>query len=143
MHFLRDLRKSLKNNAPPAIPSNTPSWNFLQYHQLYSLQYATDVLHVSTPSSFSTSAHHPRHLRWHVTLARRLRNPRQYVTHASMPPTQTLHPRQEASHASLPPTTPTLAQIARHFSSYWVSKRKFSSFYFKFSFFQPFLFRSS
>ena len=37
IHFLRGLGKSLRNNAPPAILSNTAFWYFLQYKQSYSL----------------------------------------------------------------------------------------------------------
>ena len=37
IHFQRVLGKSLRNNAPPTILSNAPSWYFLQYYQRYSL----------------------------------------------------------------------------------------------------------
>ena len=37
IHFLRVLEKSFRNNAPPVILSNPPSWCFPQYHKRYSL----------------------------------------------------------------------------------------------------------
>ena len=69
----------------------------LQYHQRYSLQYAT---HASTSTPLPTLAHEPRH-------------PRCHVTHASMSTTQPKlahHLRQQATHASTPPTPPTQAR---------------------------------
>ena len=89
---------------------------FLQYHQRYSLQYAT---HASTSTTLPTLAHQPRspslpcHPRQHVN----------HVTQVSTPPTsptQARHPRyprQHATHATHTSTPPTLARIARHFSN--------------------------
>ena len=85
--FPANFGKSLRNNAQPTILSGSPPWYFLQYHQRYSLKYATHATHNGTPTTLNTLAHHPRHPRWQVT------------------------------HASTPPTSPTLAQIARHFSN--------------------------
>ena len=61
IHFLRVLAKSLRYNPPPTMLSNTPSWYFLQHHQLYSLYYATHATHVSTPPTLPILTHHPRH----------------------------------------------------------------------------------
>ena len=86
--------------------SKTSSWYVLQYHQRYSLWYATYATHVSTPPTLLTLAHHPRHPHWHVThgstspmLARRQRK---LTIHSSRPPTQARylrHPRQHKQHA--------------------------------------------
>ena len=110
-----------------------PLWNVRlgSKYTLASLQYATHANHASTPPILPTLAHHPCHPRWHVTLARCQRNPRQHATNAKH------HPCQHASRATTPPTTLTVAQIANHFSifsSFQVSnsKRKFSSFCFYF-----------
>ena len=51
-----------------------------------------------------TLVHHPRHPRWHVTQARRLRNLRQYVTHAGMSLTLARHQRKPTTSASKPST---------------------------------------
>ena len=106
------------------ILPNTPSWYFHQYHQRYSLQYAT---HVSTPLPLATLAHHPRYPRWDVT-------------HTSTSPTLACYPRQHATNANKPPTLvhatydthictksmPFLKpQVSNSLSN---SKRKFSSF---------------
>ena len=73
------------------ILSNTPSWYFLQYHQRYSLQYASHANHVSTPSTLPTLMHHPCH-------------PRQHVTHTGMSPMLARHQRKHTTHISTPPT---------------------------------------
>ena len=101
IHCLRVLGKSLRNNAPPRILSNTSSWYFLQYHQRYSLQYATHSTHVSTSLTLPILAYHPR---WHLTLARHLRNPRQHVNHTGTSLTLARYQSKHTTHASMPPT---------------------------------------
>ena len=73
----------------------------------------TNATHFSTPATLTTLAHrplyprwcnHPCHPRWHVTLARRPRNPRQHVTHTGTSPTLARHQRKHTAHVSTPPT---------------------------------------
>ena len=90
------------------ILSNTRSWYFLQYHQRYSLQYSTHATHVSTALTLPILADHPR---WHVTLARHLRNPRQHVNHTGTSLTLARHQSKHTTHAS---TSPTHARHPRH-----------------------------
>ena len=104
IHFLLILGKSLRNNAPPTILSNTPSWYFLQYHQCYSLQYASHAKHVSTPSTLHTLVHHPCHPHWHVILVHRPHNTRQHVTHTGALPTLARHRHKHITHFDTPPT---------------------------------------
>ena len=101
IHLLRVLGKSLRNNAPPTILSNTPSWYFLQYHQRYLLQYATHAAHISTSLTLPILALHPR---WHVTLAGRLHNPRQHVNHNGTSLTLVCHQSKHTTNTSRPPT---------------------------------------
>ena len=93
--------KSLRNNAPPTILSNTPSRYFLQYYQRFSLQYATHATHVSTSLTLPMLEHHPR---WHVTLTLLLRNPCQHVNHIGTSLTLARHPSKHTTQASMPPT---------------------------------------
>ena len=104
IHFLLVLGKSLRNNAPPTILSNTPSWYFLQYHQRYSLQYASHANHVSILSALPTLVLYPYQSRWHVPLARRPHNPRQHFTNIGTSLTLARHRRKHTTHVSMPPT---------------------------------------
>ena len=99
--FPAGFRKSLKNHAPLTILSNTPAWYFLQYHQCYSLQYASHAKH---PSTLPTLVHHPFHPGWQVTLARHPHNPRQHVTHTDTSPTLAFRHRKHTTHVSMSPT---------------------------------------
>ena len=101
IHFLRVLGKSLRNNAPPTILFNTSSWYFLQYHQRYLFQYSTLSTHVSTSLTLPILTHHPR---CYLTLARRLRNPRQHVNHTGTSLKLARHQSKHTIHASMPPT---------------------------------------
>ena len=101
IHFLRVLGKSLRNSAPPTILSNTPSWYFLQFHQRYSLQYATLAIHASTSLTLPMLAHHPR---CHVTLARRLSNQCQHINHTCTSLTLARHHSKHTAHTSTPLT---------------------------------------
>ena len=81
---------------------------FLQYHQLYALQYAT---HASTSTTLLTLVRQPRH-------------PRCHVNHASMSityPKLACHPRQHASQASAALTQRALKQQieASLYTLYW------------------------
>ena len=93
------------------ILSNTPFWYFLQYHQRYSLQYASHANYVSTPSTLPTLVHHPCHPRWHVTQACRPYNPRQHVTHTGASPMLARHRHKHITNFS---TSPTQARHPRH-----------------------------
>ena len=66
IHFLLVFGKSLRNNAPPMILSNTPPWYFQQYHQRYSLwcvaRASTPCWHSACVTDAGMSpalAHHP------------------------------------------------------------------------------------
>ena len=101
------------------ILSNTPSWYFLQYHQRYSLQYATHATHVSTSLTLPILAHHPR---WHVTLACRLRNPRQHVNQTGTLLTLARHQSKHTTHASTPPTHARYPQHLHQYNQHAISR---------------------
>ena len=127
------------------IFSNTPSWYFLQYHQRYSLQYATyprqHTVH-RHPSMLPAPTRHITHASYSFILAR---HPRQHATNANTPPSLTSLPRKHVTHDTHANTNSTpflkLLGIRLSFSSFQLSnsKRKFSSFYFQFLLLQPLL----
>ena len=98
IHFLLDLGKSFRNNSPPTKLSNT----ILLSPPMYSLQYASHVNHVSTPSTLPTLVHHPQQLRQHVTQTGTsptlARHQCKHTTHVSTPRTQACPPRHLRQH---------------------------------------------
>ena len=147
IHLLLVSGKILRSNAPRTILPNTPSQYFLQYHQRYSLQYASYANQVSTPSTLPTLMRHPCHPHWHATLSHDPHNPRQHVTLPVTSPTLARHQRKHTIHVSTPPSQAIYPPHSRQHKQHAISqtpgypvkllklqvsnsKRKFSSFYF-------------
>ena len=94
---------SLRNNVPPTIRSNTPSWYFLQYHKRYSLQYATHATHISTLPTLAALPH-------------------QHVTHADMSPTLTQHHHKHTTNSSRSPTQACHLRYPRQHNQHAISQ---------------------
>ena len=153
---MRVFGKSLRDNAPPTILSNTPSCSSnitdaTLCHPRHPPQHTAQFIHISEPPTSPTLA----------------RNPHQPVTHAGMSSTLARHQRK---HPPPPPEKKkNLAGLSRKhniyvthistnsmtflrllgnqlsFTSFQISnsKRKFSSFYFQLLLLKHLLFRPS